>query len=204
MIKRYFPLVGVLSSVILFIVAAAYYPGGTLESADTVGYDWTRHFISTLFAPKSLNGAANPSRDFAIPAALIICISLAVIFKGVSLKTPSKAMRSTIEIGGIGSMVYAFLAVATPMHDVLVTVGLVFFLVAVLATLQVLYTAGQTKLVFFGMSSLALKLVSAVIYYGNVFFVVLPVVQKLAFIVSVGWLLAVHFADFDPRRTGGT
>src|SRR5437762_3592279 len=97
-IKRYLPLAGILSSFVLFVLAAARYPGGTLESADLVGYDWTRHYISTLFAAAALNGAANPSRFFAIPAMAIFCLSIAVVFKSVSLKSGSRPLRKTIEI----------------------------------------------------------------------------------------------------------
>lgn len=192
MSMKYGPLVGILFAICLFVVAAAYYPGGTVESADSAGYDWTRHFISTLFAKTALNGAANPSRYFAIPAMLILCVSISLLFKSASMKSPSKSIRSTIEIGGIGSMVYAFLSVTTPMHDVLVSVALLFFVVAFVATLRMLHGAGQNKLAFSGVICLLSLAVSAAVYYGNVFWFVLPVAQKLAFGLNTGWLLVLH------------
>jgi hypothetical protein len=201
MTTRYLPLVGILSSICLFIVAAASYPGGTIESADSVGYDWTRHFISTLFARTALNGAANPSRMVAIPAMLILCTSIAFLFKSVSMRSPSKGLRTTIEIGGIGSMVYAFLAVTTPMHDLLVSVALLFFVAAVLATSRMLYVAGETKAAVSGMICLTLLAVCAVIYYGNVLWFVLPIAQKLTFVLNTGWLLVLHLAEVKPRAT---
>src|SRR4051794_32598621 len=109
-------LIGILASVCLFVVATAYYPGGTTFSANSVGYDWTRNFISSLFAANALNGAINPGRHFGIPTMLIFCISLGYVFNVISTKAMSKRHRKMIQIAGIGSMVYAFLVV-TPMHD---------------------------------------------------------------------------------------
>lgn len=75
-------------------------------------------------------------------------------------------------------MVYAFLAVTTPMHDLLVNIALLSFLAAALATLQMQHAVRQTTLVLFGMACLALLAVCAVMYYGNVLLGVLPVAQK--------------------------
>ena len=82
--KRYLPLIGILISVRLFVLAATYYPGGSTFSASSAGYDWARNFISSLFRPEALNGAANPARYFAIPAMLILCVSVGFVFKNIS------------------------------------------------------------------------------------------------------------------------
>jgi hypothetical protein len=195
------PLIGILVSVFLFVLSAAYYPGGTSDSAHSVGYDWTRNFISTLFAVTALNGAANPARRLAIPAMLIFCVSIGVLFRNISRKGKSKFHRRTIEIAGIGTAIYAFLVV-TPMHDLLVSIALLFFVVAVLATLHMLYTDRHVWLFWVGMICLTSLLMSAVMYYGNVLFGVLPVVQKLSFAACVGWLLALHYAKFRAEGDG--
>jgi hypothetical protein len=193
--KRHLPLIGILVSVVLFALSGSYYPGGTSDSPDSAGYDWSRNFISTLFAPIALNGAANPARRLAIPAMLVFCISIGVLFRNISRKVKSRFHRKTIEIGGIGTAIYAFLVV-TPMHDLLVSIALLFFLVAVLATLHLLYVEGHMGLFYSGITCLTLLLSSAVMYYGHVLFGVLPVAQKLTFAVSVGWLLALHYIEF--------
>ena len=193
MTKQYLPLIGIVVSILLFVGAAAYYPGGTLDATNLAGYDWTQHYISTLFAATALNGAANPARYFAIPAMLFLCVSVAAVFKHLSRQSPSKLGQTTIQTGGIGSMVYAFLAVATPLHDLLMNIALLFFLAAAVATLHLLYTMRQTTLALFGIACLACLTVCAVMYYGDVLLSALPVVQKLVFVVCAGWLLATHF-----------
>ena len=67
MLKYHLPVIGVLAAFCLFVVAAIYYPGGTMDSASTVGYSWAHNFVSSLFASRAPNGAANPARYIAVP-----------------------------------------------------------------------------------------------------------------------------------------
>jgi hypothetical protein len=193
---RHAPLVGMILSIVLFAVAMAYYPGGTSFSADTVGYNWSQNFLSSLFQPRAYNGSPNPARWFAIPAMFLLCLSYAFIFRGVSRRSQSQLQKKIIEIGGIGSAAYTFLVV-TPMHNLMITISLLFFLTAVLAALQLLYTEQQTVLFAAGLICLAVMLISCVMYYGNVFFSALPVAQKLTFVLFAGWLLALHYKMFN-------
>lgn len=195
--KSHLPLLGIILSLCLFFVATTCYPGGTTDSATSVGYDWARNFISSLFAPKALNGAANPARLVAIPAMLVFCVSLGALFKSISNQSPARAFRKTIEISGIGAAVYAFLVV-TPMHDLMINIGLPFDLIALFATLHLLYVMRRSLLFFVGSVCILLLLLSVAMYYGNVFYG-LPVVQKASLVACVGWLVAVHYAAFDQE-----
>src|SRR5437763_14389051 len=135
-------------------MAASRYPGG---------YDWTRDFISTLFAPSTATGAANGARSVAVLAMFVFCVSVAVLFKFVSRRARGRALGKTLEIGGIGSMVYAFLVV-TPMHDLLVGIALLFFVPAMLAALGLAYLEGRLALFWSGLLGLGLLLASATVY----------------------------------------
>jgi hypothetical protein len=198
MFRSHLPLIGIVISVCLFFVAATYYPGGTTDSATSVGYDWAHNFISSLFAATALNGAANPARLVAIPAMLVLCVSIGALFKSISNKSTSKIHRKTIEISGIGAAVYAFLVV-TPMHDLMVNIALPFALIAQLATLHLLYVMRRSLLFFVGSVCILLLLLSAAMYYGNLFFGLLPVVQKASLVLCFGWLAAVHYTTFDQE-----
>lgn len=197
MSQRHWPLIGIVLAVCLFFVAASFYPGGTTDAANTVGYEWAHNFISSLFAPHALNGAANPARLVAIPAMLLLCVSMAVLFKSISNKGTSAMHKQAIAIGGIGSMVYAFLVV-TPMHNLMVNISLAFGLVALVATLHLLYVARHSWLFVAGSVNLALLLVTAAMYYGHMRFDLLPIVQKVSLVACVVWLMAVHYTIFDP------
>jgi hypothetical protein len=193
---RHAPLLGMILSIVLFAVAMAYYPGGTSFSANTIGYNWSQNFLSSLFQPRAYNGSPNPARWFAIPAMFLLSLSYGFIFRGVSRKSRSKVPKKVIEIGGIGSAVYTFLVV-TPMHNLMITISLLFFITAVLATLHLLYTQRQTVLLAAGFVCVAVMLISCVMYYGNVFFSALPVAQKLTFVLFAAWILALHYKMLD-------
>jgi hypothetical protein len=197
-LRSHLPLLGIVVSVCLFFVATTYYPGGTTDSAATVGYEWAHNFVCSLFAPIALNGAANPARYVAIPAMLVLCVSIGVLFKSLSNKSTSKIHRKAIEIGGIGSAVYGFLVV-TPMHDLMVDIVLPFALTGLLATLHLLYVMRSWRLFFVGSVCIVLLLLSAAMYYGHVFFGLLPVVQKASLAACLGWLVAVNYATFDQE-----
>jgi hypothetical protein len=75
--KGYPALVGVLASFVLFGLSTAHYPGG---------YDWAHHFVSTLFHATALNGAENAARPIAVVAMFMFCVSMGILFKGISSK----------------------------------------------------------------------------------------------------------------------
>jgi len=196
--KDHLPTVGIVAAICLFIVAAMHYPGGTTESATTVGYSWTHNFISTLFVPRAMNGAANPARYYADAAMLFLCVSLAIIFRQISLEIGPRVHKKTVEIGGIGSMVYGFLVV-TPMHDLMVSIGLVFGLAALFAITHALYLERRRWLFGWGTICVVLSLVSAAMYYGDILYSYLPVVQKGSWVVWIAWLLGVYYTRSTPE-----
>ena len=166
---HHLPIIGIAVALCLFVVAAAQYPGGTMDSASTVGYSWAHNFLSSLFAPRALNGAANPARYIAIPAVLVLCVSLGMVFRGISTKARSLVHRKAIEIGGIGAAVYGFL-IATPMHNLMISIGLLFSWTALLATTHMLYVERRWLLFGWGTICIALSLVSATMYYGDMLY----------------------------------
>ena len=198
--SKHLPVAGVAAALCLFVIAAHRYPGGTSQSAASVGYSWTQNFMSSLFAARALNGAANPSRYVAIPALLVLCLSLGLVFARIAVSASSPGHRKTIQIAGIGAMVYAFL-IATPMHDLMISVALVFTLVAVVASLHLLRIERAWFLFTWGILCFAILLVNAVSYYANALATLLPTMQKLNWAMSVSWLLSVYYARLNIRRS---
>lgn len=194
-------MVGVGIAVCLFVLAANNYPGGTLQTAGAVGYSWTHNFISSLFQPRALNGAPNPARFFAIPAMLFVNVSLGFAFWGVSKKASSRVDLKTIEISGIGAAVYGLL-VASPMHDLMVSIGLAFSLVATIATTRMLFGMHRWLLFGWGVVCLALSFVTAGMYYGHALYGALPVLQKVSGGASIAWIFTVYYS-VPPATNGG-
>jgi len=189
---RHFPAFGVAGAIAMFGAAAGRYPGGTHLDAHTVGFRWAENFLCSLFWPQALNGEANGGRPLAIGALVLLCVSLGVLFFLIARSTSSRRHRTAIEIGGIGTAAYSMF-VATPIHDLVVTVGLGFGLVAFVALAHLMWRERRLGLVSWGVSVLVLDLASAISYYGNVGYDRLPLLQKLGVVVGLGWLLAVHY-----------
>lgn len=192
-LRNHLPLFGIVASLFLLVVSAQYYPGGTAEDSAAIGYDWSRNYISTLFLTMALNGEPNPGRNFAIPGMMLLCGSLGLVFGGISRRPELTWQRKSIEVGGIGSVVYAFLAVVTPLHDLLVTFSVTFFAIAVLALQVWLCQERRIGLFGWGLICLATFVCSLVIYYGNVWMDCLAVAQKLTFAISLVWLLNCYY-----------
>src|SRR5262249_54571102 len=92
---------------------------------------------------------------------------------------------------GIGSAVYTFLIV-TPLHNVLISVALLFFATAIGAVLHLLRREQEMKLYYCGLGCLGSLTLSAVMYYGNLMYSLLPVVQKVSFVSTIAWLVVIH------------
>ena len=183
---RFLPLSGILVAVALFGVAASLQPGG---------YDWSRDYLSTL-----LRAGSSPARTTAIAGMLVLCASIAFMFERLARAAEPSRSSKVIRIGGIGSMVYASLTF-TPMHDLMVTISLIFFVIAVLGVLQALYSYRKFEFLVAGCVCLVLLIASATIYYTEMYVFALPWAQRASFAVFTVWLVSLDFSV--PRLRPG-
>ncbi len=179
-IIRSVPIVGVVVAITLLAIATFQYPGGV---------HWTRVTVSLLCASELQNGDPNLGRGLPIAALLLLCASMSSLFELISRLADTRGERKTIQITGIGSMVYALLT-ATPMHNLMVNIALAFFLVAIFAIVNMLYRKRQFGLAIAGIACLVLKLFSVSLYYTNTYIEIWGVLQKLSFILTTTWLVA--------------
>jgi hypothetical protein len=192
-------LIGIVFSTTLLVIAAINYPGGSQKNKNSVGYDWRNNYLCNLFSEKAMNGHDNPARPWAIAGMLFLCISFAIFFIGFSKKIQSKTSANLIKYCGAGSMLFAFLVI-TPYHDVMVTIACVLALIALFySTVFVLLS----KLFFFKILSIACMATlyaSMYIYYTSTYLSLLPIMQKLSFLIAISWMLGLRYftspADF--------
>ena len=178
-----FPLAGVLSGTALLGFAAAWYPGG---------YRWSEHTISALFQPATPTGLVNPARPLAVLGVLLTMSGIAFLFHLLSNQTRSPFSRGAIQISGIASTAFATLTVML-LHDLMVGLALMSFVVALGALLQMLYTERALNLFALGVLFVAVELGTAVLYFGQIFLELLPFGQKAALILIGVWLFAVRY-----------
>jgi len=121
----------------------------------------------------------------------------------VSSRTTSVLHKKTIQIGGIASTAFTTLTV-TLLHDVMVGLALVCFVVALSAVLYMLYRERGLGLFALGILFVAIELGTAVLYFAQIFLEFLPAGQKAALVLIGLWLVAVHHRSGVPKNSSVT
>lgn len=116
MVKKYSVLICLVISVIFIIIATLVYPGGSLLDKNSIGFDWSKNFLSNLFAPKALNGSENPGRIWALIGMAFHSVGYGIFFINMSKKIPSRQWANILKFIGATNMLLIFL-IATPLHD---------------------------------------------------------------------------------------
>ncbi|MGK4568523.1 hypothetical protein [Flavobacterium sp. 3HN19-14] len=105
------------ASVILITIAALNYPGGSILDKNSVGFIWSKNFMSNLFGAKALNGADNPGRIWAIIGMAFHSLGYGIFFINMSKKIALKTWAAILKYIGVANIIFIFL-IATPLHDV--------------------------------------------------------------------------------------
>ena len=208
MIKKYSVLIAVVISLILMIIATSVYPGGSMFDKNSVGFDWTKNFISNLFATKALNGAENPSRIWAYIGMILLPFSYAIFFINMSKKLPEKNVANILKYGGAANILFMFLIV-TPLHDLMLNVSITLFWTC-FGFITGFILRSRLHLFKF------LCVVCLLIFYYSIFlwatndWDLLPTMQKVNFINSTLLILGLEyftkqedFAHIKPGRYKG-
>ena len=116
MIKKYLVFICMTISVLLIVIAAFTYPGGSLLDKNSVGFGWSKNFISNLFEAKALNGLENPARIWAILGMGFQSVGYGVFFINMSKKISLKVWANVLRYIGFANIFFIFL-IATPYHD---------------------------------------------------------------------------------------
>lgn len=202
MLKKHAILIGIILSLVLLYLATLHYPGGSQADKNSVGYDWLNNYLSNLFSPKAVNGAENTARIWADLGMLFFCSSLLIFYIDFSAKIPDKGAQRIIKYCGIGSMVFAFLAV-TPYHDEAVRLSCI---LSMLAIFYVTVFVLKSRLIGFKVLSVLVLVFlygGAYVYFSGNGLQILPILQKVTFGLSIIWVLGLSYfttsTDFTAK-----
>ena len=126
MVKKYSVLICMVISIIFIIIATLVYPGGSLLDKNSIGFDWSKNFLSNLFAPKAINGSENPGWIWALIGMAFHSVGYGIFFINMSKKIPSRQWANILKFIGATNILLVFL-IATPLHD-LGTISIIFTL----------------------------------------------------------------------------
>ena len=97
MIKKYSVLICLVTSVILIVIATWGYPGGSLLDKNSIGLDWSKNFLSNLFATKAINGSENSGRIWAIIGMAFHSVGYGIFFINISKKMSSRPWSNILK-----------------------------------------------------------------------------------------------------------
>ncbi len=204
MLKKYSVLIGIAISVFLLLIATMVYPGGSLFDKNYIGFDWSRNYISNLFAAKAVNGSDNPSRIWADGGMIFLAVGFAIFFINFSKKIPAKGAANIIKYLGASGMLFTFLIV-TPWHDIMVTIASTMFLVSIFYITVFILKSGLQLFKF--MCIIFLLIFYYTLYlYGSGSYGLLPVMQKITFITTIILIVTLEYftkkEDFQHIKAG--
>lgn len=116
MIKKYSVLICMATSVILIVIATLVYPGGSVLDKNSIGFNWSKNFLSNLFATKAVNGSANPGWLWALVGMAFHSVAYGIFFINMSKKISSRQSAIILKTIGAANIIFIFL-IATPLHD---------------------------------------------------------------------------------------
>ena len=117
MIKKYSVLICLVASVILIVIAVLSYPGGSVLDKNSIGFSWSKNYLSNLFVTKAINGAENPGWIWALIGMAFHSVGYGIFFINMSKKISSRVWSNILKFIGVSNIIFIFL-IATPLHDI--------------------------------------------------------------------------------------
>lgn len=197
--NKHFPLLIILAGLGFIIAGMVIYPGGSQANPHSTGYSLQHNYLCNLFDPVAMNGADSQSPRFAIPGMAILCTGIFLLFFRFGKAQSSSLLTGLIIYPAVITMLAAILVV-TPLHDIMITIAAGAALLTLVATGMILYKTGKQFLFRLGVLSFILLTATYYVYHFKFHLEWLPLLQKISFLVTVGWLLLIdYFVSTDNK-----
>lgn len=203
MVKKYSVLICLVISVILIVIASLLYPGGSLFDKSSVGFSWSKNFLSNLFVAKAINGSENPGRIWAIIGMAFHSIAYGIFFINMSKKIALRPWSTILKFIGATNILFIFL-IATPLHD-LGTISIVLTLFG-LFTITIFILKSKLHLLKFCCIICLLTFYGFFFLFGFGYLDLAVIMQKVYNISSMLLVLGLEYftkhEDFIPIKSG--
>lgn len=195
------PLQGILLFLVLYFIAAGYYPGGSEVNPLHRGFDWFSNYWCDLIARNGWNGSPNPGRFIGLAAMMVLFSSLSVFwFLLPEVFRETRFTRVAIGYTGFAAMLISFF-VFTRYHDEVVFAGGILSAVPLAGTLWELHIHQWRKLFLLGLFSGGLILLNFLMFLSGWQIHLLPFIQKITLLLFLIWVFAVDWHCLKKMRS---
>jgi hypothetical protein len=186
------PIFGILLFVVLYIVAALLYPGGSQVDKNSIGFSWTNNYWCNLLNDTAINGKYNPSKPVALTGMFVLCLTLTFFwFLFPRHINATRFAKLIIQVSGLLTMTIAFFLFTNINHDLVTNLASFFGLIATVGTFAGLYKNKWYGLFFFGLLNILLVGLNNYVYYTKGLIIYLPVIQKISFATFLIWICCI-------------
>jgi hypothetical protein len=195
--KSLIPLFGICLFLLLYIVAALLYPGGSNAEKVSSGFSLQDNYWCDLMANTAKNGLVNPARPIAITAWIILCFSLGLFWIYLPGLFDVKNINHTIiQYAGTLTAIVAIFSF-TRFHDVVINLSGIFGSITSIAAFIELKKAKQNDLLLMASFCYFLGVVNYFFYTTNFLISQLPLLQKITYLLC---LLTFGLASYRIYR----
>lgn len=188
----YWPIItigGITLFVILYLIAAEFYPGGSNVDPFQQGFSWSSNYWCELLGENAKNGLKNVARPIALVGMVVLALSISVFWINLPKMIPMKIWISRIlQISGVLAM-FCSIFIYSYYHDLAIYLAVIFGTIAFTSTLYGLYTNRYSR--YFQMCVLCIFLIfmNNFIYVSDIMITYLPILQKFTFILVFAWII---------------
>ncbi len=203
MLRKYSVLLGISMSLLLLFIATRFYPGGSQDNPNSIGFDWANNYLCNLFNEQAVNGSPNTSRLWAMAGMLFLCVSTALFFLEFPAKIPAKREANIIRYAGVSAMIAGFF-IATPYHDIMITISSTLGLLSMFYIIVFTVKSRLTAIKIFSIIALLSFYACNYMYYSRSLLSFLPIMQKINLTLTIIWVLWLQYfttkEDFQGIR----
>jgi hypothetical protein len=185
------PIIGIIVFALLYIIATTLYPGGNQADNNAAGFSWLHNYWCNLLNETAMNSAVNHARPVALIAMMALCVTLASFWYLLAAVLPFPSFQKKLLLGSGVSSAITGIFIFTPYHDTFINISGAMALLAFVLLMMALYKNRWLGLFYAGILNFTLILLNNYIYYTKNGLSYLPIVQKISFIIFLGWLCGI-------------
>ncbi|GAA4884303.1 hypothetical protein GCM10023311_03340 [Flaviramulus aquimarinus] len=194
------PFIGMGLFVLLYILAAIHYPGGSWNFTDYAGFSIRHNYLCDLLDDNAINGMPNTAKHYARFSLGVLCSSILMIWYFLPYLCVKKSFNlKTMKFSGFLSIgITVFLA--SGIHDIILRIAGVFGIVAIITACIELYKAKRYKVSGLGLFCLIIFCLNYYIYETELYIESLPRIQKITFLFFILWFIVLNTALYQKVK----